>query len=131
MPDPHYAQDGRFEPFAWFHPVDELEPLPTDPNGYRDAAKRLVGILEAVFRFMDASPEKHLASLQWAFALGLPSVRPYEVAELARQWGVSERHFRAGVNRFLELANVPPACGLGPVEADPPPRPSLPARRAA
>jgi hypothetical protein len=60
-------------------------------------------------------------AVQWAYALGLPTVRGHSPTDLASRLGVSEAEFSAGVQRFL--TRIPSAW------ADRPPVPSDKRRR--
>jgi len=108
----HYAGDQFPEFSVTLHPVDELEPIDPNSDAYREASKRLVLVLEAVFHFLQTSRRKDLATLQWAIALGLPSVRGQDLTGLALQLGVTRQDVSKGVTRFLRMSGLPPAFGL-------------------
>ena len=118
---PHFAEDTRPKPCVWCHPVDELEPLPDTASAYRRAAQALLPVFDAIFEFLKTSGSVRAANLQWAYALGLPTVRGHSPTDLASRLGVSEAEFSAGVQRFL--TRIPSAW------ADRPPVPSDKRRR--
>jgi hypothetical protein len=62
------------------HPVDFLEPIDLEPNGYRQAAIRYLGIMFAVDEFITAAQDARLATIAIAVTLQWPSVRGLTIA---------------------------------------------------
>jgi hypothetical protein len=68
---------------VYAHPIDELEPEPQISEAYRDAALRLVLVLEIAYDFVVQSDRPRMAMQQVGIALGLPSALRASETELA------------------------------------------------
>jgi hypothetical protein len=70
------------------HPIDSMEPLSDEPNGYRAAAIHHLGIMYAVDDFITAAPDARVAVVAVAVVLGWPSARGFSIGDIADQLGV-------------------------------------------
>jgi hypothetical protein len=77
----------------WPDPLENLEPLPDNPNPYRQAALKHLQVLDAIDRLVQASTDARLAWIGISLALRLTSTRGFAVAEIARQLGIPESAF--------------------------------------
>jgi hypothetical protein len=57
------------------HPIDSMEPLSDEPNGYREAALYHLRLMYAVDEFLTAAEDSRLAIVTVAATLGWPSAR--------------------------------------------------------
>jgi hypothetical protein len=88
------------------HPVDFLEPLPDEPNGYRAAALHHLGIMYAVDEFITAAEDSRLAVVAVAVVLGWPSARGLTLGNIADQLGCSLSTLTRSIARFKTLAGL-------------------------
>ena len=94
------------------HPIDDIEPEPQISEAYRDAALRLVLVLEIAYDFVVQSDRPRMAMQQVGIALGLPSALRASETELALLNQVTRQDFSKGVTRFLRVSQLPPALGI-------------------
>jgi hypothetical protein len=93
------------------HPIDSIEPLSDEPNGYRAAALHHLGIMYAVDDFITAAPDARLAVVAVAVVLGWPSARGLSVGNIAEQLGCSLSTLTRSIARFKALARLNSAGG--------------------
>jgi hypothetical protein len=94
------------------HPIDELEPEPPSTEAYREAALRLIHVLEIAYDFVVQSERPRMAMQQVGIALGLPSAVKMSEIQLALLNQVTRQDFSKGVTKFLRVSQLPPAFGL-------------------
>ncbi len=88
------------------HPIDSIELLSDEPNGYRQAALHHSELMYAIDRFIEAAPDARLAVVAVAVVLGWPSTRGLTVPEIAEQLGVSTSTIARACARFREMAGL-------------------------
>jgi len=118
-----FAQPEFHDPADWdvasytHHPVEDLEPIPDGSTPYRAAALQCIQILACVDVFMSRTADPRLAWTAVSCAIGLTSTHGLTHAEIGRQLGVTEQSVRRAMNKFMRLANLDPAGGLGPLRS--------------
>jgi hypothetical protein len=88
------------------HPIDSMEPLSDEPNGYRAAALYHLQLMHAVDEFVTAAPDARLAVVAVAVVLGWPSARGLTVPEIAEQLSVSTSTIARACARFKTTAGL-------------------------
>jgi hypothetical protein len=73
------------------HPVDFLEPVELEPNGYRQAALFHLRLMYACDEFITGTTGSRLAVVTVAVVLGWPSTRSLTIENIANQLGVRWR----------------------------------------
>jgi hypothetical protein len=94
------------------HPVDDLEPQPEQSEAFRDAALRLIPILEIIYYFVNNSSRPRTAIQQVDVALGIPAALAHSEHEFALINQVTRQDFSKGVVKFLRMAQLPPSLTL-------------------
>jgi hypothetical protein len=70
------SNNDSIDPAEWCsasynrHPCDDFEPLSDEPNSYRVAALRFLGIMYAIDRYMETAPDARAAVVAVSIALG-------------------------------------------------------------
>jgi len=94
------------------HPIDQIEPETQISEAYRDAALRLVLVLEIAYDFVVQSDRPRMAMQQVGVALGLPSALKMSEIQLALLNQVTRQDFSKGVTKFLRIAQLPAPLAL-------------------
>ena len=94
------------------HPIDQIEPETQISEAYREAALRLVHLMEIAYDFVVQSDRPKMAMQQVGVALGLPSALRASETELVLLNQVTRQDFSKGVTKFLRIAQLPPALGI-------------------
>jgi len=87
-----------------------MEPLPDEPNPYREAALHFLGILYAVDEFITAAPDARVAV---AVTLGWPSARGLSIDNTSGQLGCTTATLTRSIARFKTLAGLGVPAGGG------------------
>jgi hypothetical protein len=101
----HDVADSDLASYA-AHPIDEIEPLPDNPDPYRGAALDHLQVLLAIDEFMTVSENPRLAWITVAITFDLISIRGLTPVEIAKQLGTSAAEVRRATARFQEMANL-------------------------
>lgn len=88
------------------HPVDSIEPLSDEPNGYRTAAIHYLGIMFAVDQFLETAPDARVAVVAVAVVLGWPSARGFTLGDITDQLGCSPSTLTRSIARFKTMAGL-------------------------
>ncbi len=93
-------------------PVDLLEPETFEPNAFREAAIRMIVVLEAADTFVSGARDARLAWIQVSIALGLHSTLGKSETEIAAEMGITKQAISRGTVTFLRITGLSPAFGL-------------------
>ena len=91
------------------HPVDSMEPLSDERNGYRAAAICHMRLMWAVDDFVSTAAGARLAVNAVGITLGWPSTRGWTVPAIAAQIGCSPATISRACARFREISGLPAA----------------------
>jgi Trp operon repressor len=83
-----------------------MEPLPDEPNEYRQAALYHLQIMLAVDDFITVAQDARLAVVAVAVVLGWPSTRGLSIGNIADQLGVSVTTITRACARFREMSGL-------------------------
>jgi hypothetical protein len=115
------GSDNDFnDPAAWdrasyqSHPVDSMEPLSDEPNGYRAAALRHLELIYSVDQYLTEAKDARFAAIVVAIVFGWPSTRGFSIADIASQIGCSPLTITRACTRFREMAGLSSAGQLRP-----------------
>ena len=121
----------RLDPAGWdrasysAHPIDSMEPLSDEPNGYRSAALYHMRIMWVIDDFITGAPDARLAVVAVAVVLGWPSARGLTLGNIADQLGCSPSTLTRCIARFREMAGLSSGGqlrpGAGSLNGDKPP----------
>jgi len=73
---------------AWdsTHPIDSMEPLPDEPNPYRQVALRHLVLMYGVDQYLTEAKDARFAVIVVAIVLGWPSIRGMKCPRLPNSW---------------------------------------------
>jgi hypothetical protein len=104
--------DNDLDPAVWSrasysaHPVDSMEPLSDEPNGYRAAAEYHLGLMYAVDEFLMVAPDSRVAIVAVAVVFGWPSAKGQSIGDIADQLGCSLSTLNRSIARFKAMAGL-------------------------
>jgi hypothetical protein len=93
------------------HPIDSIEPIDLEPNGYRQAALYHLRLMLAVDEFITAAPDARFAVIVVAVTLGWPSTRGLSIRNIADQIGCTPAALTRSIERFKTLAGLGVSAG--------------------
>jgi hypothetical protein len=113
-----HAPDNDFnDPGGWdracyqSHPIDSMEPISDEPNGYRQAAIYHMRLMWAIDDFITAAPDARLAVVACAVVLDWPSARGLTLGNIADQLGCSLSTLTRSIARFKTMAGLGVSAG--------------------
>ena len=94
------------------HPCDDLEPIDTSSNEYREISIRFLRVMLMADTYVMGARDARKAWIEISLALGLNSTRGMTETEIAETLSITRQAVSRGVARFLRMSGLPPAFGL-------------------
>src|SRR5271166_843408 len=94
------------------HPCDDLEPIDTSSNEYREISIRFLRVMLMADTYVMGARDARKAWIEISLALGLISTRGMTETEIAETLSITRQAVSRGVARFLRMSGLPPAFGL-------------------